>query len=103
MEIRTVALEYDLKRMVGEFIDTADTLEGVLVLAREGDDEDRAFSEEAQKFAYEWLEKVVLDAHERGVSIYGLAVLACSLAANVSNMLFQFETMTISELEEGDD
>lgn len=102
MKIRNVSLEYDLKRMVGEFMDTADTLESVLLLARDGDDKDRAFSEEALAFAHEWLEKMMIDAHERGVSIYGLSVLACSLVANVSNLMFQFESMMVSELE-GDD
>lgn len=82
----------DIKQMVGEFIDCAQLVTSAEV-ARQTD-EDKEAVELASAWAAHLTEQAVHMSFDKEVGVHpmlALAFLACDLAANVSNMMFQAE------------
>lgn len=88
-------VETDIKQMVGEFMDCAKVVRSAEVMRNAAEDKETVelasawaahLTEQSMKLAFD---------EEMGVHpILALAFLACDIAANVSNMMFQVEAET---------
>jgi hypothetical protein len=99
--MKEVVLDMDMKRMVGEFIDCAETIARAQLMLASGEKDDVDFATHAVSRSHEATKSVVLAAFEDedGTGIIELAHIACSIAANVSAMLFEAEAAVSMEEE----
>lgn len=86
-------VETNIKQMVGEFMDCAGLISAAEVVGRSGG-EDKETVEFAQTWAAHLTEQAVQMAFDEEVGVHpilALAYLACNIAANASNLMFQAE------------
>ena len=99
--MKEVVLDMDMKRMVGEFIDCAETIARAQVMLASGEKSDVDYAMHAISRSHKATKDIVMAAFEDddGTGVIELAHIACSLAANVSALLFEAEAAVSMEEE----
>lgn len=97
--MKEVVLDMDMKRMVGEFIDCAETIARAQMMLAAGDKDDADLATQAISRSHDATKSIVMAAFEDndGTGVIELAHIACSLAANVSALLFEAEAAVSME------
>lgn len=94
-----VMVDMNMKRMVGEFIDCVGMMTHTLMMLMGGDDDEVQTATDAITRSHDATKDIIVAAFddEEGTGVFELAYIACSLAANVSSILFEAEAAVSME------